>query len=161
MEGLTARFSTWLLRPYLDLGPFVAGPLHVVSIEEGWRSFVSPSDATFIPQRAMPPGFRIQLAEEAGKPYALSDPRELAEEFRTSRWRDLCDAMDGWEATRHLKKNPKTAAIPIIALTAHALSTDRQKSIEVGCAEFDTKPVDLERLLRKINACLSAPRSAA
>jgi CheY-like chemotaxis protein len=71
------------------------------------------------------------------------------------------NAMDGWEATRHLKGNPKTAAIPIIALTAHALSTDRQKSIEVGCAEFDTKPVDLDRLLRKINTCLSASRSAA
>ena len=70
------------------------------------------------------------------------------------------NAMDGWEATKHLKTNPKTSGIPIIALTAHALSTDRQKSIEVGCAEFDTKPVDLERLLRKINACLEA-RSAA
>src|SRR5690348_12336634 len=57
------------------------------------------------------------------------------------------NAMDGWEATRYLKSDPKTAGIPIIALTAHALSTDRQKSIEVGCAEFDTKPVDLDRLL--------------
>jgi CheY-like chemotaxis protein len=71
------------------------------------------------------------------------------------------NAMDGWEATRYLKSNPKTAGIPIIALTAHALSTDRQKSIEVGCAEFDTKPVDLERLLRKLNACLNARQSAA
>lgn len=70
------------------------------------------------------------------------------------------NAMDGWEATRHLKGDPKTAGIPIIALTAHALSTDRQRSIEVGCAEFDTKPVDLDRLLRKINTCLGA-RSAA
>jgi two-component system, cell cycle response regulator DivK len=70
------------------------------------------------------------------------------------------NAMDGWEATRNLKANPKTAGIPIIALTAHALSTDRQKSIEVGCVEFDTKPVDLERLLRKINGCLGT-RSAA
>lgn len=70
------------------------------------------------------------------------------------------NVMDGWEATKHLKTNPKTAGIPIIALTAHALSTDRQKSIEVGCAEFDTKPVDLDRLLRKINTCLGA-RSAA
>ncbi|HEX4191784.1 MAG TPA: response regulator [Stellaceae bacterium] len=70
------------------------------------------------------------------------------------------NAMDGWEATRHIKADPKTAGIPIIALTAHALSTDRQKSIEMGCAEFDTKPVDLDRLLRKINGCLGA-RSAA
>jgi CheY-like chemotaxis protein len=70
-------------------------------------------------------------------------------------------AMDGWEATRILKANPKTAGIPVIALTAHALSTDRKKSIEVGCSEYDTKPVDLERLLRKINSCLPANRPAA
>jgi CheY-like chemotaxis protein len=63
-------------------------------------------------------------------------------------------AMDGWEATRLIKSNPATADIPIIALTAHALATDRDKSIEVGCTEFDTKPVDLARLLGKINACL-------
>ena len=62
--------------------------------------------------------------------------------------------MDGWEATRRIKANAATAAIPIIALTAHALATDRAKSVEVGCAEFDTKPVDLPRLLGKIKACL-------
>ena len=63
-------------------------------------------------------------------------------------------AMDGWEATRLIRADPKTLHIPIIALTAHALATDRDKSIEVGCTDFDTKPVDLERLLRKIDACL-------
>jgi two-component system, cell cycle response regulator DivK len=61
-------------------------------------------------------------------------------------------AMDGWEATRRIKTDPRTANIPIIALTAHALDTDRDKSVEVGCADFDTKPVDLARLLGKINA---------
>jgi CheY-like chemotaxis protein len=64
--------------------------------------------------------------------------------------------MDGWEATRRIKANPATARIPIIALTAHALASDRDKSVEVGCADFDTKPVDLPRLLGKINACLAA-----
>jgi two-component system, cell cycle response regulator DivK len=63
--------------------------------------------------------------------------------------------MDGWEATRLIKDNPRTAAIPVIALTAHALATDRQKSVEVGCSDYDTKPVDLPRLLGKINACLA------
>lgn len=63
-------------------------------------------------------------------------------------------AMDGWEATRRIKANPRTAEIPIIALTAHALATDRDKSIEVGCSDFDTKPVDLARLLGKIHASL-------
>ena len=68
-------------------------------------------------------------------------------------------AMDGWEATRRIKADPRTAKIPIIALTAHALATDRDKSIEVGCSDFDTKPVDLVRLLGKINAFLGGSES--
>ncbi len=68
-------------------------------------------------------------------------------------------AMDGWEATTLIKSSPQTASIPVIALTAHALSSDRTKSVEVGCADFDTKPIDLPRLLGKINACLG--RAAA
>lgn len=64
--------------------------------------------------------------------------------------------MDGWEATRRIKRDAKSSNIPVIALTAHALATDREKSIEVGCAEYDTKPVDLPRLLGKIRACLPA-----
>ena len=62
--------------------------------------------------------------------------------------------MDGWEATRKIKADPATAHIPIIALTAHAMATDRLKSVEVGCADFDTKPVDFSRLLNKISALL-------
>lgn len=62
--------------------------------------------------------------------------------------------MDGWEATRTLKAQATTAGIPIIALTAHAMATDRLKSVEVGCADFDTKPVDFNRLLAKIVAQL-------
>ena len=68
-------------------------------------------------------------------------------------------AMDGWEATQLIKARPSTADIPIIALTAHALASDRDKSVEVGCADFDTKPVDLPRLLQKINACLPAAQA--
>lgn len=64
-------------------------------------------------------------------------------------------AMDGWEATSLIKAQPETSNIPIIALTAHALATDRDKSIAVGCADFDTKPVDLVRLLGKIRGCLT------
>ena len=58
--------------------------------------------------------------------------------------------MDGWEATSAIKTNPRTAAIPVIALTAHALQSDRLKSIEVGCVDFETKPVALPQLLEKI-----------
>jgi len=70
-------------------------------------------------------------------------------------------AMDGWEATQRIKARPATAGIPIIALTAHALATDRDKSIAVGCADFDTKPVDLARLLEKIRNCLAKRQQAA
>jgi CheY-like chemotaxis protein len=69
-------------------------------------------------------------------------------------------AMDGWEATRLIKDNPLTAAIPVIALTAHAQEEDRRRSVEVGCAEFDTKPVELARLLDKIRGCLRRPADA-
>src|ERR1017187_5716293 len=62
--------------------------------------------------------------------------------------------MDGWEATQLIKSRPSTASIPVIALTAHALASDRQKSVEVGCVEFETKPIDLPRLLLKIAASL-------
>lgn len=69
--------------------------------------------------------------------------------------------MDGWEATTLIKADPDTRDIPIIALTAHALSSDRAKSVEVGCCDFDTKPVDLPRLLEKIEGALGAKSSAA
>jgi CheY-like chemotaxis protein len=62
--------------------------------------------------------------------------------------------MDGWEATQLIRANPATSEIPIIALTAHALASDRAKSVEVGCSDFDTKPIDLQRLLGKMRALL-------
>lgn len=62
--------------------------------------------------------------------------------------------MDGWEATQLIKTSPVTRHIPIIALTAHALSSDRERSVEVGCCDFDTKPVDLQRLIGKIENAL-------
>jgi two-component system, cell cycle response regulator DivK len=62
--------------------------------------------------------------------------------------------MDGWEVARKIKAEPATAGIPIIALTAHSMATDRLKSLEVGCADFDTKPVDFNRLLTKIGTLL-------
>jgi CheY-like chemotaxis protein len=62
--------------------------------------------------------------------------------------------IDGWEATRRLKADSRTAAIPVIALTAHAMMGDREKALGVGCDDFDTKPVDFDRLLGKIETAL-------
>jgi CheY-like chemotaxis protein len=65
--------------------------------------------------------------------------------------------VDGWECARRLKANPATAAIPIIALTAHAMSDDRQKALDAGCDEFDTKPIDFSGLLAKMERLLRVP----
>ena len=67
--------------------------------------------------------------------------------------------LDGWEASRKLKADPRTRLVPIIALTAHVMAGDRERAIAAGCDDYDTKPVEFSRLLRKIEALL--PRRAA
>lgn len=64
--------------------------------------------------------------------------------------------IDGWEATRQLRAAPETKTVPIIALTAHAMAGDRDKALEAGCNDYDTKPIELPRLLDKIEALLPA-----
>jgi len=91
-------------------------------------------------------GFEILVAEdgETGCAMALAEQPDII-------IMDLdLPVVDGWEATRRLKSNPATKAIPIIALTAHAMSGSREKALAVGCDEFDTKPVDFERLVKKV-----------
>jgi len=68
--------------------------------------------------------------------------------------------LDGWEATRRLKADAQTRPIPIIALTAHAMASDEQKAREAGCDDFDTKPIELPRLLGKIEALLTPGSSS-
>ena len=63
--------------------------------------------------------------------------------------------IDGWEATRRIKAETATAAVPIVALTAHAMVADRQKCLDAGCDEFETKPIDLKRLLEKMQTLLA------
>ncbi len=67
--------------------------------------------------------------------------------------------LDGWEATRQLKAAPETQAIPVIALTAHAMAGDREKAVEAGCNDYDIKPIELPRLLEKIEALLGEKAS--
>jgi len=67
--------------------------------------------------------------------------------------------LDGWEATRRIKADPATAKIPVIALTAHAMAGDREQALGAGCDDYDTKPIELDRLLEKIQALLAGPDS--
>jgi CheY-like chemotaxis protein len=69
--------------------------------------------------------------------------------------------LDGWEATRRLKADAATQHIPVIALTAHAMSSDRDKALEAGCDDYDTKPIELPRLLEKMEALLGGNAPSA
>jgi two-component system cell cycle response regulator DivK len=95
-------------------------------------------------------GYTVAIAVDGGAGVALakSDQPDLI----------LMDmslpVLDGWDATRQVKADPATAKIPVIALTAHAMESDRQKALEAGCDDFDTKPVELNRLLLKIEELL-------
>ena len=98
-------------------------------------------------------GYEVVIAVDGGQGLALA--RSEAPDLILM---DMSlPVLDGWEATRQLKAAPETRAIPIIALTAHAMSDDRDRAIDAGCDDYDTKPVELPRLLAKIEALL-APR---
>jgi hypothetical protein len=103
-NSLGYRFSAWLLRPYLDLGPCQVGPTHAKSVDAGWQAYADPDRPFFLPQRALSPGFRAQLAEQAGAHYAVSDPRDLAEDLRTDRWRKLCQDLELWPELSSARK---------------------------------------------------------
>ena len=90
-----------------------------------------------------PEGFEVVVAHDGadGLARAVTDNPDLV----------LMDmslpVVDGWEATRRMKADPATARIPVIALTAHAMLGDRERALEAGCDDYDTKPIDIERLL--------------
>jgi two-component system, cell cycle response regulator DivK len=105
-------------------------------------------------RRLVRSGYEVLLAMDGqqGADKALSEQPDLI-------LMDLSlPVIDGWEATRRIKANDATRRIPIIALTAHAMAGDREKAMEVGCEDYDTKPVELSRLLGKI-AALLAPKA--
>lgn len=110
----------------------------------------NPMNSDMLSRRLMRQGFVAVIAEDGpkGVAMAVSEAPDLI----------LMDValgdMDGWEATTAIRADRRSAHIPVIALTAHALSSDRARSIAVGCCDFDTKPVDMPRLLAKIAKCL-------
>ncbi len=96
-------------------------------------------------------GYEVVIAVDGGQGVALA----RAERPDLVLMDMSLPVLDGWEATRRLKADPDTSAIPIIALTAHAMSGDQQKALAAGCDDYDTKPVDLNSLLAKIEARLT------
>ncbi len=101
-------------------------------------------------RRLLKRGFEVVIAVDGGEGVALaqsSAPDLILMDMSLP-------VLDGWEATRRIKADPTVSAIPVIALTAHAMSGDEQKAREAGCDDFDTKPVDFARLMSKIEAFL-------
>ena len=112
----------------------------------------NPENRDMLSRRLIRRGFEVEFAEDGEE--AVRKAREGAPALILM---DLSlPVMDGWEATRRIKADAATAAIPVIALTAHAMSSDRERALSAGCDDYDTKPVDLERLLRKMQALLPA-----
>ena len=95
-------------------------------------------------------GYEIVVADNGAKAIAI-----LLERLPDLILMDMSmPVMDGWEATRQIKANTATKSIPVIGLSAHAMVSDREKAIAAGCDEYDTKPVDLNRLVEKIEKLL-------
>jgi len=107
-------------------------------------------------RRLIRKGYEVSLANDGGEGVSQA----VAEKPDLILMDMSLPILDGWESTRQIKANPATCGIPIIALTAHAMSDDRDKAIAAGCDDYDTKPVDLPRLLEKIEALLMGSRTA-
>ena len=102
-------------------------------------------------------GYQVVMAEDGAQGVALAR-KETPDVILLDM---SLPVIDGWEAARHLKSEAATRGIPIIALTAHAMSGDREKALEAGCNDYDTKPVELPRLLGKIEALLEKKPAAS
>jgi CheY-like chemotaxis protein len=101
-------------------------------------------------------GFQVVIAVDGAQGVALA----LAESPDLILMDMSLPVMDGWEATQRLKTAPETQAIPIIALTAHAMAGDRAKALAVGCDDYDTKPIEFKRLFGKIQTLLGQEPTA-
>jgi two-component system, cell cycle response regulator DivK len=105
-------------------------------------------------RRLLRKGFEVVIAVDGGQAVTMAESEQP----------DLIlmdmslPVIDGWEATRRVKADAKTAHIPVIALTAHAMSGDREKAFGAGCDDYDTKPIEMPRLLEKIETLLVRPQ---
>lgn len=105
-------------------------------------------------RRLLRRGFEVVMAADGGQAVSLAES-----EHPDLILMDMSlPVIDGWEATRRVKAAEGTAHIPVIALTAHAMSGDREKALSAGCDDYDTKPIEMPRLLEKIDALLVRPR---
>jgi two-component system, cell cycle response regulator DivK len=114
--------------------------------------FVEDDDMSrdVISTRLIRSGFDVTVAEDGHKALAI-----LASQTFDLIIMDMSmPGLSGWETTKKLKASPTTAAIPVLALSAHTMSTDRKRALDAGCSDFDNKPVNLPRLLGKIDALL-------
>jgi CheY-like chemotaxis protein len=106
-------------------------------------------------RRLMRKGFEVVMATDGEQAVAMAQSETPALILMDM----SLPVFDGWEATRRIKAAPETKMIPVIALTAHAMAGDREKSLEAGCDDYDTKPIELPRLLEKIATLLNRPPS--
>ncbi len=110
----------------------------------------NPENRDMLSRRLIRRGFEVEFAEDGAE--AVKKARDASPALILM---DLSlPVLDGWEATRRIKADEATRSIPVIALTAHAMAEDRAKALDAGCDDYDTKPVDLARLLEKIQALL-------
>jgi CheY-like chemotaxis protein len=107
-------------------------------------------------RRLIRKGYGVALAFDGGEAVAMAS----SEEPDIILMDMSLPVIDGWEATRRIKSNPATSRIPVIALTAHAMSGDREQALAAGCDDYDTKPIELPRLLEKIEGLLSRVAAA-
>lgn len=113
------------------------------------------NNRVLLTRRLKPRGHDILIAEDAevGVPMAAIESPSLILMVGLP-------GIDGWEATRRLKTDPQTRQIPVIALTAHAMQGDRDKAVDAGCDDYETKPIDFPRLFEKIDRLLAGAGSA-
>jgi CheY-like chemotaxis protein len=105
-------------------------------------------------RRLLRKGFEVVIAVDGGQAVTMAES-----EHPDLILMDMSlPVIDGWEATRRVKAADRTAHIPVIALTAHAMSGDREKALNAGCDDYDTKPIEMPRLLEKIDALLVRSR---